>query len=68
MSLEMIVTKWLAWIDKNAYGWVDADLFRMGARISLYGDHDWVRELYWSEWMAKPWFLCRNASGKGLSR
>ncbi len=54
------------WLEREAYRWFDRDSFLFGGRMSLYGDHPWVRFLYWSEWVGRPWSKFQRAKTKML--
>ena len=65
-EIVRVVNRWMAWLDARAYDWIDAETITLGARMSLFGDHPFVRELYWSEWIAKPWYKARSDASKLL--
>lgn len=54
-SLFDRVQAWIRWIEKESHQWIDSEKFVMGAKISLYGDHAWVKNMYWSEFVGRPW-------------
>jgi hypothetical protein len=61
---ELRIAPWLAWIERESYFWLDSENFVLGAKISLFGDHPWVRSMYWQEFIGRPWSNMSRIAGK----
>lgn len=62
---RLVAGEWLDWLEREAYRWFDRDSFLLGGRMCLFGDHEWVRFLYWSEWIGRPWSRYQRAKTRG---
>jgi hypothetical protein len=58
------IVPWLKWIERESYLWLDSENFVLGAKISLYGDHPWVKSMYWQEFIGRPWSNMSRIAGK----